>query len=248
MAFLRPAKLDHIVFASRNVEKTCEAFYKLTGCNPTFGGSHVNRGTKNYLVNIGEDKYLEFIGLDYAQNVEQIVRKGGSKVIPFGVYDLSETESKIVTFACVTTRLKETARAASWVGLPFNMSRKTPEGNTLNWSLAVHESGAPTKYSSIYPFLIDWGTAYEQNLHPARTSPTGCKLVSLLVEAQDPDKYIADLNHAGIGKGIFLNNIVSVCKTESCDDDRLLVVLDTPNGIVTLSDNMLNTLATVSSM
>eukprot|EP00943_MAST-04B_sp_MAST-4B-sp1_P008464 g8464.t1 len=250
MAFLRPAvtKLDHIVLASRNVEKTCEAFYKLTGCKPTFGGSHVNRGTKNYLVNIGEDKYLEFIGLDYAQNVEEIVRKGGSKAIPFGVYDLREAESKIVTFACVTSRLKETASAASWVGLPFSMSRKTPEGNTLNWSLAVHESGATTKYSSIYPFLIDWETVHKQNLHPAKTSPTGCRLVSLLVEAQDPDKYIADLNHAGIGKGIFCCGVVSVCKAESCDKDRLLVVLDTPKGIVTLSDNMLNNLATVGNM
>ena len=53
----------------------CKAFYNLTGINPTFGGSHVNRGTKNYLVNIGGNKYLELIGLDDMQNVEEIVKK-----------------------------------------------------------------------------------------------------------------------------------------------------------------------------
>ena len=231
--------LDHIVLAAKNVDMACKAFYNLTGINPTFGGSHVNRGTKNYLINIGGNKYLELIGLDDMQNVEEIVKTKGKKAISFGVYDMTPTESKVSTFACVTPNLVGTANSSPWVGKPFSMSRKTPEGDTLNWSLAVQHNNNPEKYSSIYPFFIDWTEVYKQDLHPAKTSAAGCRLITLIVEAQDPTKYNEGLYYSGVGEAIFANNTVSVCKSDN-ERDRLIMVLDTPNGVISISDNLLH--------
>ena len=53
--------LDHIVLATRNLKKACAAFQRLTGIMPSLGGSHVGRGTANYLCALGGDVYLEIV-------------------------------------------------------------------------------------------------------------------------------------------------------------------------------------------
>ena len=61
------------------------------------------------------------------------------------------------------------------------------------------------------PFFIDWTEVYKQDLHPAKTSAAGCRLITLIVEAQDPTKYNEGLYYSGVGEAIFANNTVSVC-------------------------------------
>ena len=56
--------LDHIVLASSNIESTVSEFHQLTGILPIFGGSHVGRGTCNYLTSLGTNSYLEIVGED----------------------------------------------------------------------------------------------------------------------------------------------------------------------------------------
>ena len=76
-------------------------------------------------------------------------------------------------------------------------------------------------------------------MHPAKTSAPGCRLITLIVEAQDPTKYNEGLYYSGVGEAIFANSTVSVCKSDN-ERDRLIMVLDTPNGVISISDNLLH--------
>jgi len=57
-------KIDHIVFAVPNLEAAMNEFEELTGIRPAFGGYHTTQGTKNAVVNLGNDCYLEILAAD----------------------------------------------------------------------------------------------------------------------------------------------------------------------------------------
>jgi hypothetical protein len=231
--------LDHIVLATRNLKKACAAFQRLTGIMPSLGGSHVGRGTANYLCALGGDVYLEIVGIDPEQDVDKIVVEGGPQAVPFGIFSMGPEECKVLTFSCAvnggTNHLSDAARTASWLADPIEMSRKTPSGELLEWSLAL-----PKENNNEYPFLIDWTEVNRLGLHPSKTSTEGCRLVSLDVEVQDPSSYKDDLNNAGIGHGLFEENLVCVKQRIESPSNRLVMVLETPNGTLSLSDNLLS--------
>jgi len=57
-------KTDHIVYAVTNLEAAIDEFEKLSGLRPVFGGYHTTKGTKNALVNLGNECYLEILAID----------------------------------------------------------------------------------------------------------------------------------------------------------------------------------------
>ena len=230
---------DHVVVAARNVDKASKAFFQLTGVRPTFGGHHVNRGTKNYLVSLGGDKYLELVGLDEDQDYESLVEKNGVHSIPFGVYKLQPTQSEVVTFACATSSLHETARLSPWVGKPFSMSRETPSGDVLKWSLAFQSAKASATHSLAYPFFIDWESVNGQGLHPSITSAAGCRLISLVVEVSNPAQYKEALGQAGMGDNLDDGVVNIAASGNAFSKDRLTIIIDTPKGVVSISNGTL---------
>ena len=123
------AKLDHIVLATSDLERTKAQFEQLTGVSPAYGGAHVGRGTCNYLVSLGGTQYLEIIGLDPEQDTAALIEDGVH--IAFGVHKMP-AGAKIVHWACETADLEGiSTREAGWTGKPFDMSRKTPHGDVL---------------------------------------------------------------------------------------------------------------------
>ena len=166
--------VDHIVLAAKDVERAKAAFEALTGVTPAYGGAHVGRGTCNYLVGLGGASYLEIIGLDPEQDTEALKGK-----ISFGVDEMGD-EARLMSWAAATDKLDSIAGAADWVGSPFSMSRATPSGETLEWSLATSFGSADEQpkdnAQGLLPFFIDWrGTP----LHPAGKSNSVFSLVFL---------------------------------------------------------------------
>ncbi len=56
--------LDHILYAVPDLQKGIDDFEKLTGVRPVYGGKHLNLGTHNALVSLGEEVYFELIAPD----------------------------------------------------------------------------------------------------------------------------------------------------------------------------------------
>ena len=79
------------------------------------------------------------------------------------------------------------------------MSRKTPEGSVLEWSLAVPARGAKSlPGGGLLPFLIDWEDVLQDGLHPAKTSPAGCTLLELRLAHPEPARIAASLSKLGM--------------------------------------------------
>ncbi|MEL6718114.1 MAG: VOC family protein, partial [Bacteroidota bacterium] len=57
-------QLDHIVYAVPNLEEAINWFEENAGIQPVFGGYHTTQGTKNALLKIGAQCYLELLAVD----------------------------------------------------------------------------------------------------------------------------------------------------------------------------------------
>ncbi|WP_420623979.1 VOC family protein [Candidatus Poriferisodalis sp.] len=210
------AAIDHIVVAAPDLEAGTAAVEALVGMRAAPGGPHPGVGTRNTLLSLGDDVYLEIIAPDPEQPAPANPR-------PFGIDSLSGP--KFVTFAVHASdgeTIDDVVEAMRVCGEDpgeiISMSRVKPDGEELHWSLTLSPAGL-AEGAGLAPFVIDWG----DTTHPATVTPTGCTLVSLAGTHPDPD-HIRAL-HAAIGIDVDVN---------AGDSVSLEATLDTPNGRVTL--------------
>ena len=57
-------RIDHIVYAVFDLDKSMDDFEELLGVRPIFGGYHKTFGTKNALINLDKGVYLELLAAD----------------------------------------------------------------------------------------------------------------------------------------------------------------------------------------
>ncbi|MEV6560847.1 VOC family protein [Nocardia sp. NPDC051756] len=151
--------LDHLVLATPDLPESVATVTRLLGVAPVPGGRHVGRGTRNFLLGLGDGAYLELIGPDDDQPAPAFPR-------PFGIDGL--TESRLLTWAARVNDIGGAvaeARAAGYdPGDASEMSRDTPDGQVLRWRLTLSRDGSHT---GVIPFLIDWGAT----AHPSVSLP-----------------------------------------------------------------------------
>jgi hypothetical protein len=172
--------LDHLVYATPDLEATCRELEMRLGVRASAGGQHPGRGTHNALISIGPKAYLEIIAPDPLQPE--------TRPVWFGIDQL--TGAKLITWAVRVDDLEAFVKEISPnvnVGMVRSGSRKTPEGTTLSWQLTEPQL---VQGVGLIPFLIEWNS----RRHPADSAITGPGLVQLRVEHPEPELIRRQLN------------------------------------------------------
>lgn len=205
--------LDHLVFATPDLEEGVAIVAALTGVQPTRGGPHVGIGTHNALLSLGGDTYLEIIGVDPDQPAPSGPR-------PFGLDE--GNPSRLAAFVGhpepgdTLEAVADRARAAGHdPGAIRPMSRVTPQGRELSWRLTY--TGQQPAGDGLVPFLIEWGTTPS----PALTSPGGCTLVALVGYHPDPAPIVSALSALEIDVQIHRGDAPALVATIDCPAGRV---------------------------
>jgi hypothetical protein len=187
--------IDHLVYASDDLQRASASITDILGAAPTPGGSHVGRGTYNELLSLGGSTYLEVIGPDPSQPQPDGPR-------PFGIDDI--VEPALVAWCVRPARpLVDIVSQARSSGVEFGevaaMSRRRPDGVLLEWELTYPQLDGP--FGPALPFMIDWG----RSAHPTDTLPTAAELVELEVFHRDPQRLRTALEIVGVGSGVTIH-------------------------------------------
>jgi len=180
------AIVDHLVYATPDLQAGIERVERLIGLRASAGGQHPGRGTRNALLALGPATYLEIIGPDPEQPTPSLPR-------PFGIDDLKEP--KLTTWAAKATGLEKLVSDAQRLGIQFGAvipgSRRRTDGVMLTWR---YTDPRTVVAGGLVPFFIDWGTTP----HPAATATRGASLVALRAEHPDVESIQKTLNALGL--------------------------------------------------
>ena len=157
-----PPDLDHIIVGVPNLEDGISRLFQHSGYRAAIGGSHPNRGTRNALLNLGNNSYLELLAPDPAQP-ELLWHKEIATL----------TEPTIVGWAFRHAQLDELAALLKERGVPcanpIAGSRVRPDGQTLRWRMLALTDDRKGNL----PFFIEWDST---SPHPSTDAPGGCLL------------------------------------------------------------------------
>ena len=183
-------RVDHLVFATPNLQAGIDAIEKLLGVRATPGGEHPGRGTRNALVALGHDAYIEIIGPDPQQ-------RGPAQPRPFGIDQL--TSPRLVTWSARESDLAGLSKRAAQAGVQLGDlaagSRRRPDGVLLSWN---YTDPRTVVADGIVPFFIDWG----KTPHPAASAVQGGALVDLVAEHPAPDGVAKALRAVGLNLAV----------------------------------------------
>jgi hypothetical protein len=203
--------LDHLIYATPDLDATVAALTEQLGVRPAAGGQHPGLGTRNALLGIGPRIYLEIVGPDPAQP-----RPNGPRW--FGLDTLDAP--RLVTWCAAASDLLLRQAAAHAGGVPLGEVRRggrvRPDGVALSWEVT---SPFTVIARGLVPFLIDWGASP----HPALTAPDGVCLRQFTLEHPEPDGVRRQLAVLGIDVPV-----------TAAEQPALVAQLASPRGLVTL--------------
>jgi hypothetical protein len=198
-------ELDHVLLGVADLAYGIRWVEERTGVRPSIGGSHPAWGTRNALLSLGPQQYLEVIAPDPAQ-----------QTYSFYIDVRPLQEPRLITWAAVTADIEAVARGANNAGHevfgPLNGSRVRPDRRVLAWrTLRVSTRMASGAVDPI-PFFIQWaaGTA-----HPASDAPRGCELKDVRIEHPAPADVTTTLADLGIGADVSAASEPAICVTLS---------------------------------
>jgi hypothetical protein len=168
-----PKLLDHILLGCRDFDAGIAFVEQSTGVRAAFGGVHPGAGTRNALLSLGENRYLEIIAPDPEQPESSDSRHLRDLDEP-SLIGWAARPGDIETFAALLT-----ARGFEIDG-PKPGSRTKPDGRVLTWKVLALKSD-PT---GLLPFFIEWSA---DSLHPSVDSPHGCTLVRFEAATPQPE-------------------------------------------------------------
>jgi glyoxalase-like protein len=158
--------LDHLAITAPTLQAGIDYLRHRLGVDIPAGGVHTRMGTRNHLMALGPELYLEVICPDPAAPEPAHARW-------FGL-DNPPREPGLAHWIVSTTDMAQTlTRAPAQCGAALAMSR-----GALNWKISVPEDGS-LPFDGACPSFIQWPAGP----HPAGVmADLGCRLTRLVIE------------------------------------------------------------------
>jgi len=205
------AEIDHLVYATPDLDLGVSTIEKTLGIRATPGGQHPGMGTRNALVALGPASYLEIIGPDPDQPMPTGPRR-------FGIDTL--TAPRLIGWVAKSRELDAVAARAAASGVPLGPvipgSRKRPDGVVLSWRYTDPSIVAADR---LVPYFIDWGSSP----HPSATAARGATLVRLRAEHPDTPRVQKMIDALGLH-----------LRVEKGSTPAMIATIDSPRGRVEL--------------
>ena len=204
-------ELDHLVYATPDLERTVEELEENLGVRAVPGGRHPGEGTRNALIGLGTGRYLELLGPDPSQPPP-------SRPLWLGLEGLARP--RLTAWAMKAADLDGVSHRALAAGARLGPiedgKRRRSDGALLTWRFTdPHVVTA----NGLVPFFIDWGSSP----HPSESAPGGASLLALRAEHPYP---------AGVAS--LLRALAIDLPITKGDRAALIAVLDGPGGTVEL--------------
>jgi Glyoxalase-like domain len=204
-------ELDHLVYATPDLERTVEDLEASLGVGAAGGGRHLGEGTRNALIGLGASRYLEILGPDPSQPPPR-------RPIWLGLEGLGRP--RLTAWAMRARNLDGVSHralaAGARLGAVESGSRRRDDGSLLTWRFTdPHVVVA----DGLVPFFIDWGASP----HPAASAPGGVSLLALRGEHPYPAGVASLLRALGVNLPITKG-----------DRAALIAVLESSGGTVEL--------------
>ncbi len=206
-------RIDHIVYTVSNLETTVLEFEKKLGVQAIFGGYHKTQGTKNALINLSDECYLELLASDPTNTKIKPPRWMGVDLL---------TKDQITRFALKSNTLEKDSHILQQynpnMGVQSAGSRNAPDGSLLTWELTMPLA---TPEVEIIPFMIDWS---KSDMHPTNYLPDmRCTLKALHVTHPKPEK-LQEL----------YKRLACEIEINKAEEVSLKMIIDSPNGPIEL--------------
>lgn len=214
-------RIDHVSYAAgpEGLQATAERLGKLLGVTPRDGGVHPRFGTRNLILPLAEDRYLEVV---------EVLDHPASDKAPFGqaVRAASERGGGWMAWVVAVDDLGPVEERLGREAVDGN--RHTPEGVELQW----RQIGVKNVIDhSNLPFFVKWVSDLEH--HPSRLEQSQARLTGLTLGGDFP--VVREwLGISGAPKGAFESHIEFGFVED--DDCPCLydVTFETPDGTVTI--------------
>ena len=204
-----PAHLDHLLWASRDLDVAVKALHATSGVRASFGGRHPELGTHNALARLGDQMFLEVLAPDPTLEAGTLARRLAALADPV----LLMWAARVKSAAAVAAKAEDEGYQA--VIVPGH--RPHPNGDVVRWTnVFVSGHGAGT----MVPFFIEWHTTP----HPADDAARGLELEAFWIETPEPESLRAVLTALDVKASVRRGRA-----------DRLVARLDTPRGQIVLT-------------
>jgi len=140
-------KIDHIVYAVQNLDIVIEEFEAKLGVRPIFGGFHKSFGTKNALVSLGENCYLELLAADNKNTEVAKPRWKGVDMLQKNQITRCALKSNQLSVDSSILKIENPE-----MGTIRRGSRNIENGALLQWDLIMP---LPHPEVELLPFMVD---------------------------------------------------------------------------------------------
>jgi len=169
-------QIDHIVYTVPDLTAAIEWFEAIAGIRPVFGGYHTTQGTKNAIVNLGNNCYLELLAADDDNHEISPPRWMGVDFLEQAQITRWSLKSDNLPQDSVIVKHYQTDMGNIQGG-----QRKTTTGDTLTWEMIMPLAAPEVE---VIPFMTDWQNS---TVHPTNALPEQCQLLDLKFTHPTPD-------------------------------------------------------------